>query len=43
MWRKFCDHLEGLKLSDDDRGQVVASACATFQSLDRWLCRNGGF
>jgi len=43
MWRKFCDHLEGLKLSDNDRGQVVASACATFQSLERWLCRNGGF
>jgi heme oxygenase len=43
MWRKFCDHLEGLKLSDNDRGQVVASACATFQSLDHWLCSNGGF
>lgn len=42
MWRKFCEHLEGLTLSDADRTQVVASACATFQSFDRWFCRDGG-
>jgi heme oxygenase len=43
MWRGFCDYLNGREFSAEDRDAVVASACATFDSLQKWLGANGGF
>ena len=42
MWKSFCDHLESVGRADDARGPIVASACATFGALDRWLSHDGG-
>jgi len=42
MWKSFCGHLEAIENSQAARGPVIASACATFGALDRWLSHDGG-
>jgi len=42
MWKSFCGHLGRVENSPAAHGPVIASACATFGALDRWLLHDGG-
>jgi heme oxygenase len=42
MWKSFCGHVETIGNTPAARARIIASACATFGTLDRWLSHDGG-